>query len=137
VELIWQNHVKIGTDPVGFYVYIWAHNDVPRYVSKGVNDSWAAHLTLTSGEFPLKSPNFKKHLPLMACAILKDGLSEDAAARLEIEIIDWHGRLADGTGTLFNERATAEAFETAQLDARAQPHDSLGPSRLKLFGTYP
>jgi hypothetical protein len=136
VKLIWQNHVKIGDDPVGFYVYIWAHDDVPRYVGKGVNDSWAVHLTQTSGEFPLNSPYFEKHLPLMACAILKDGLSEDEASRLEIDIIDWHGLLADATGTLFNVRAPAEAFETAQPEAREQPHDSLGPSRLKLFGKH-
>jgi hypothetical protein len=101
MKLIWQNHVKIGPDPIGFYVYLWARDDVPRYVGKGVNDDWHRHLTLTSGDFPLKSPFFKKHLPLMVCAVLRDGLSEDEAARLQIEIVDWHGLLLDGTGTLF------------------------------------
>lgn len=45
---------------------------------------------------------FKRHLRLMACAVLKDGLGEDEATRLQNDSIDWLGVLVDGTRALLN-----------------------------------
>jgi hypothetical protein len=104
MRLIYERGQRIGPDPADFYVYLWTHDGVARYIGKGVNGRWADHLTPKRGDFPLKYRYFLKYLSEMACSIMADRLSEDEAAQLEIERINHHGFLADGSGTLLNAR---------------------------------
>jgi hypothetical protein len=104
MRLIYERGQTVGPNPTGGYVYLWSHDGVPRYVGRGSQGRWSAHLIPTRDDFPPRRRYFEQYLPEMACWILKDSLSDAEEAQLEIDTIDRHGFDADGTGKLLNAR---------------------------------
>jgi hypothetical protein len=113
MRLIYQHGQKIGPNPKRFYVYLWSHNGLARYVGKGggSHGRWSDHLLRPnrSSDFPLKYRGFREHGHEMTCHVLAEGLKEDEAAQSESIEIDRHGLLADETGTLWNRQRTSTA----------------------------
>jgi hypothetical protein len=97
---------RVGPDPVGYYVYLWRHGDIDRYVGKGTNGRWEAHTKpRRSDHNQSKYRYFLQHRLDMDCFIIAEGLATEAdAGELEIVEIDRRGLEADGTGTLLNDR---------------------------------
>jgi len=75
-----------------YYVYLYLRKDgSPYYVGKGVGDRW-------------ENPNHNCSVPpreLVSFPV--EGVSEDWALFMEMELIDRYGRLDDGTGVLENQ----------------------------------
>ena len=75
MRLIYERDQRVGPDPVGYYVYLWRHGDIDRYVGKGANGRWAAHTKRGRNDSNQpKSRYFKEHLPEMTCFIIAEGL---------------------------------------------------------------
>jgi hypothetical protein len=105
MRLIYEHGKKIEPDPKGFYVYLWMHNEVARYVGKGVNSRWASHSKPRRNDSNQpKYRYFLKHVAEMTCFVIAEGLTEAEAANLEIAEIDLRGLEVNGTGTLLNDR---------------------------------
>lgn len=110
MRLIYENGRQVGSEPVGFYVYLWRHDDVDRYVGKGVNRRWAAHINHDPDDNnQRKYRYFSQRVAEMACLILAEGLaSEEKMADRETAEIDLRGLMKDGTGPLLNDRRGGE-----------------------------
>jgi hypothetical protein len=106
MRLIYARDQRVGPDPVGYYVYLWRHDEIDRYVGKGANGRWVAHAKPDRNDAnQRKYRYFLKHLPEMTCFIIAEGLAAEAdVGELEIAEIDLRGLEADGTGTLLNDR---------------------------------
>jgi hypothetical protein len=53
------------------------HDDVPRYVGKGLNGRWSRHLSAEAGgRNPVKGEYFIKHQAKMTCMIIAVSASE-------------------------------------------------------------
>jgi hypothetical protein len=108
-RLIYEKGRQVGPDPTGFYVYLWRHGEVDRYVGKGVNSRWAAHAKPNPKPDRSKSDwrknnYFCEHLLEMTCFIIAEGLDEATAAAQEVTEIDARGLEINGAGTLLNAR---------------------------------
>jgi hypothetical protein len=93
-----------GMRPDGWYVYLWKHGDIDRYVGRGKNGRWWHHMTTAAciGNW-LKYLYFNEHRAEMKCFLIVEGLPNEAAAAVrEISEIDSRGLEKDGTGTLLN-----------------------------------
>jgi hypothetical protein len=106
LRLIYARGQRVGPDPVGYYVYLWRHGDIDRYVGRGANGRYAAHAKPDRNDVnQRKYRYFLENLPEMTCFVIAEGLaSEKAAGELEIAEIDQRGFEVDGTGTLLNMR---------------------------------
>lgn len=100
MRLIYEGGQKIGYDPIGYYVYLWRHGDIDRYVGKGVNDRWLSHATPQPNDNnQRKYRYFRDNLGEMSCLIIAEGLAEQDAFLREIADIDRRG-----LATLVNHR---------------------------------
>jgi hypothetical protein len=90
---------------VGYYVYLWRHSVIDRYVGKGTGNRWAAHAKAGTYSTQRKDDYFGQHLSEMTCFIIVEGMTAEAgAAEREITEIDQRGLEVYGTGTLLNDR---------------------------------
>jgi hypothetical protein len=101
MRLIYTNGRRVGSDPKGQYVYLW-RDDADRYVGRGVNGRWAAHLKVgASDSNQVKSRYFAENAAKLDCYILVEGLrDEGASATIEMaEIV-----MRRPAGTLLNDK---------------------------------
>jgi hypothetical protein len=104
MRLIYEGGQKVGPDPVGCYVYLWRHDDIDRYVGKGVSGRWADHATPDRNDRNQRKYHyFCEHGHEMTCHILAEGLGRWEVAPRELDEIRSRGFLADGSGTLLND----------------------------------
>ncbi|WVQ00687.1 hypothetical protein [Synechococcus phage MC09] len=77
---------------MNYYVYLYLHEDgTPYYVGKGVGGRW-------------ENPNHNCSVPPRErVSFPVEGVSEEWALFMEMELIDRYGRLDDGTGVLENQ----------------------------------
>jgi hypothetical protein len=83
-----------------YYVYVWWHGNIPRYVGQGCDKRWQAHRYEESRN-PRKTAYFKKHWDEMECYAVAEILTKIEARQLENNLIKKYGLLGDG-GTLLN-----------------------------------
>jgi hypothetical protein len=106
MRLIYDRGQRIGPFPVGRYIYLWRHGSIDRYVGKGNNGRWSAHLKAAPNDAnQRKTRYFMKHGPELSCYLIAEDLESDwVAAQREIAEIDLRGLERDGKGTLLNDR---------------------------------
>ena len=69
--------------PEQYYVYVWWHANIARYVGKGTGYQWNSHLSRPLDTNPEKDKYFLRYGKEMSCEIVTQGVSEHAAHGLE------------------------------------------------------
>jgi hypothetical protein len=81
MRIVFENGKQVGTDPINYYVYLWRHGEIDRYV----NGRWAAH-TRPNPNDPndrneAKSRYFLAHLSEMTCHMIAEGAQNRRSQR--------------------------------------------------------
>jgi hypothetical protein len=103
--------------PVGYYVYLFVIDGIPRYIGKGQRDRYSEHIRVVrrgTGKsmwytFLKKSMSAGREIVV---EIIADGLTSEQAKNVEIDLIAKHGRRAMGCGTLMNVSAGGDGIDS-------------------------
>jgi hypothetical protein len=119
MRLIYADGRRVGPDPKGHYVYLW-RDDADRYVGRGVNGRWAAHLKFgAQSSNQIKGKYFVDNAAKLSCYILAEGLPDEGASAT-IEMDEIVRRRAGGT--LLNDKNGSAFYGRAAPGKRTTPH---------------
>ena len=135
--------IQIGDNPRGFYVYLWRHGEIDRYVGKGTNGRWRGHLNTRANDGnQLKMRYFRKYGRAMTCFIIAEDLTESAAGDLEKAEVSKRGvyqryanfpgvpRAARRAGPLLNDRDGSVINGSRRKRGERAPHEVSNHYRL-------
>jgi hypothetical protein len=103
--------------PVGYYVYVFVIDGVPRYIGKGQRDRYREHVRVVRRgtgismwyTFLRKSLSEGREIVV---EVIADGLTSEQAKKVEIDLIARHGRRVNGGGTLMNISAGGDGIDS-------------------------
>jgi hypothetical protein len=101
MRLIFENSRRVDRSPSGYYVYLWRHNGVDRYVGMGQNERWKSHIKAFDDDNQQKAQYFREHWQTMNCFVIAENLTEHQARDLEAVEIEKRGMAFRG-GPLLN-----------------------------------
>lgn len=122
-----------------FYAYEWRENAMPFYVGKGTGNRARVHETRSHNPIvQAVIQRAKRTGATVECVIVRDGLTEFEAFKLEAELNRRHGRVDNGTGILFNRSAGWEGWTGSRTAPPSPaPPPPLPPPRLPDFLVTP